>query len=38
MRYLNLPVKGVIVPDAIISLAFTTVCNETSPGSPIVFS
>lgn len=38
MRYLNLPVKGVVVSDAIISLAFITVSNKTSHASPIVFS
>lgn len=38
MRYLNLPVKGVVVSDAIISLTFITVCNKTSHASPIVFS
>lgn len=38
MRYFNLPVKGVVVSDAIISLAFITVSNKTSYASPIVFS
>ena len=38
MRYLNLLAKGVVVSDAIISLAFITVCNKTSHASPIVFS
>ena len=38
MRYLNLPVKRVVVSDAIISLAFITVSNKTSHASPIVFS